>query len=467
MGKKKTEEGGEKSKQTKEKKNEKMSVSAMLASMDQIPNKAKKATSLSSTVRNPKPKAAPKVLSLYADIDLPPSDDEDDLSKDESQKGGKLPCRKERASDKNLEISHGKRYGLVGPNGKGKLTLLKLLAWRKIHVPKNIDVLLVEQEIVSDDRTVLESVVSANEELVRLRQELMVVDAVEAQASKILAGLGFTKVMQGRATRSFSGGWRMRISLARDLYVQLTLLILDEPTNHLDLRAVLWLEEYLCRWKKTLIVVSHDRDFLNTICSEIIHLYDLKLHTYRGNFNDFESGYEQRRKEMNKKFETYDKQVKATKKAGNQKQQQKVIEKGKLFAKEAKNKAKGKIDSIKNLLDRFSSSKPLSPPIPKYQISVCLLFSKPDVRNGMVKSESVQTQRKFKSECSDDVLKDISKDMKCLMALIKLIQVKTGLQSEITASDQEHLTFYCDLLLSSRSHFYWARYDGSECGSLA
>ncbi|GJW18175.1 integrase, catalytic region, zinc finger, CCHC-type containing protein, partial [Tanacetum coccineum] len=84
--------------------------------------------------------------------------------------------------------------------------------------------------------------------------------------------------------------------------------------------------------------------------------------------------------------------------------------------------ARIEIDSIKNLLDRFSSSKPLSPPIPKYQISVCLLFSKPDVRNGMVKSESVQTQRKFKSECSDDVLKDISKDMKCLMALIKLIQ---------------------------------------------
>ncbi|GJY16627.1 ABC transporter F family member 4 [Tanacetum coccineum] len=456
MGKKKIDEGGEKSKQTKEKKNEKMSVSAMLASMDQKPDKAKKATSSSSTVRNPKPKAAPKVQSSYADIDLPPSDDEDDLSEDESHKGGKLPSRKERASDKNLEvsitdkdikkrekkdmimaqaveqakqeamkddhdaftvvigtrasvldgqddadanvkditvenfsvsargkellkntsvkISHGKRYGLVGPNGKGKSTLLKLLAWRKIPVPKNIDVLLVEQEIVGDDRTALEAVVSANEELVRLRQEvaslqdvpegenedgadtgeklaelyeqlqIMGADAAEAQASKILAGLGFTKVMQGRATRSFSGGWRMRISLARALFVQPTLLLLDEPTNHLDLRAVLWLEEYLCRWKKTLIVVSHARDFLNTVCSEIIHLHDLKLHTYRGNFDDFESGYEQRRKEVNKKFETHEKQVKAAKRAGNQKQQQKVIEKGKVSAKEAKKKAKGKVD---------------------------------------------------------------------------------------------------------------------------
>ncbi|KAK1415066.1 hypothetical protein QVD17_30836 [Tagetes erecta] len=438
----------------------------MLASMDQKPDKAKKATASSSTTRNPKPKPPPKSQS-YADIDLPPSDDEEDddveylSEEDENQKEAiKKPSRKERANDKNLEIavtdkeikkrekkdmllaqaveqakqealkddhdaftvvigsraavldgqedadanvkditvdnfsvsargkellknasvkiSHGKRYGLVGPNGMGKSTLLKLLAWRKIPVPKNIDVLLVEQEIVGDDRTALEAVVSANEELVKLRQEvatllespegengneaedggdtgeklaelyeklqIMGSDAAEAQASKILAGLGFTKVMQTRATRSFSGGWRMRISLARALFVQPTLLLLDEPTNHLDLRAVLWLEEYLCRWKKTLVVVSHDRDFLNTVCNEIIHLHDLKLHMYRGNFDDFESGYEQRRKEMNKKYETYDKQVKAAKRAGNQKQQEKVKEKAKFAAKEAKKKSKGKVD---------------------------------------------------------------------------------------------------------------------------
>ncbi|CAH1414803.1 unnamed protein product [Lactuca virosa] len=464
MGKKKTDEGGEKGKQsTKEGKKEKLSVSAMLASMDQKPDKAKKVTSSSSTTRHPKTKA-PSKLQSYADIDLPPSDDEEDddaeyESGEEVQKGGpKKPSRKERANDRNLEvsitekdlkkrekkdmihaqvieqakqealkddhdaftvvigsrasvldgqddadanvkditvdnfsvsargkelmknasvkISHGKRYGLVGPNGKGKSTLLKLLAWRKIPVPKNIDVLLVEQEIVGDDKTALQAVVAANEELVKLRQEvatllespegengnevdddageklaelyeklqIMGSDAAEAQASKILAGLGFTKTMQIRATRSFSGGWRMRISLARALFVQPTLLLLDEPTNHLDLRAVLWLEEYLCRWKKTLVVVSHDRDFLNTVCNEIIHLHDLKLHMYRGNFDDFESGYEQRRKEMNKKFETYDKQVKAAKRAGNQKQQEKVKEKAKFAVKEAKKKSKGKVD---------------------------------------------------------------------------------------------------------------------------
>ncbi|KNA10735.1 hypothetical protein SOVF_141680 [Spinacia oleracea] len=441
MGKKKSDDTG--------KGKEKFSVSAMLASMDQKPEKPKKA----SVSSKPKSKA-PKASSYTDDIDLPPSDDEDEYSEeDDVQKEGSLQQKAESKSidtsitDKELKkrekkdmmaaqaaelakrealrddrdaftvvigskasvleggddadanvkditvenfsvsargkellknasikISHGKRYGLVGPNGMGKSTLLKLLAWRKVPVPKNIDVLLVEQEIVGDDRSALEAVVSANEELVRLRKEaaslqnngddgdddddagerlaelydqlnLLDADAAEAQASKILAGLGFTKDMQERPTKSFSGGWRMRISLARALFMQPTLLLLDEPTNHLDLRAVLWLEEYLCRWKKTLIVVSHDRDFLNTVCNEIIHLHDMKLHLYRGNFDDFESGYEQRRKEINKKYEVYEKQMKAAKRSGNQAQQQKVKEKAKFAAtKEAsKKRSKGKV----------------------------------------------------------------------------------------------------------------------------
>ncbi|KAF2618564.1 hypothetical protein F2Q68_00041514 [Brassica cretica] len=148
--------------------------------------------------------------------------------------------------------------------------------------------------------------------------------------------------MQVRPTKSFSGGWRMRISLARALFVQPTLLLLDEPTNHLDLRAVLWLEEYLCRWKKTLVVVSHDRDFLNTVCTDIIHLHDQNLHFYRGNFDGFETGYEQRRKEMNKKFEIYDKQVKAAKRSGNRAQQEKVKDKAKFTAAKEASKSKGK-----------------------------------------------------------------------------------------------------------------------------
>ncbi|CAL5401789.1 unnamed protein product [Camellia sinensis] len=474
MGKKKVDESGAPSKgkpgskdAPKDGKEKKLSVSAMLASMDQKPDKAKKVTTSSiSTSSKPKVKAAVKPSYIDA-FDLPPSDEEDeeaaaaeelkhsrqqrsdsktleisvtdkelkkrekkdmlvaqaaDIARQEALKDDhdaftvvigtrasvldgeseadanvkditvdnfSVSARgKELLKNAAVKISHGKRYGLVGPNGKGKSTLLKLLAWRKIPVPKNIDVLLVEQEVVGDDKTALEAVVSANEELVKIRREvaalqdapsaagvedgnddgddageklaelyeklqLMGSDAAEAQASKILAGLGFTKDMQGRPTRSFSGGWRMRISLARALFVQPTLLLLDEPTNHLDLRAVLWLEEYLCRWKKTLVVVSHDRDFLNTVCNEIIHLHDLKLQIYRGNFDDFESGYEQRRKEMNKKFEIYEKQVKAAKRTGNRAQQEKVKDRAKFAAaKEAsKNKGKGKVDEDEPLPD--------------------------------------------------------------------------------------------------------------------
>ncbi|KAF8072920.1 ABCF4 [Scenedesmus sp. PABB004] len=251
----------------------------------------------------------------------------------------------------SLTIAAGRRYGLAGPNGKGKSTLLKLMARRQIPVPENIDVLLVEQEVVGmDDQTALQAVVAADVELMELRveeqqlQDSMTAeehDAVfdmdeasarlneiydrmnelgastaESRASKILHGLGFTPAMQKRATSSFSGGWRMRISLARALYIQPTLLLLDEPTNHLDLRAVLWLEEYLMRWKKTLIVVSHDRDFLNSVTTDIIHLHDLKLHFYRGNFAQFEEMYEQKRREVNKAFEKYEKQMKAAKQSG-------------------------------------------------------------------------------------------------------------------------------------------------------
>eukprot|EP00891_Asterochloris_glomerata_P000400 jgi/Astpho2/400/Aster-03452 len=271
-----------------------------------------------------------------------------------------------------LQVTAGRRYGLVGPNGKGKSTLLRLIARRQVPVPDGLDVLLVEQEVVGDDRSALQAVVAADTELMELREEEEEINAklqditlddktfdadeaserlnevyermqeinaasAEARASKILHGLGFTEVMQKRATHLFSGGWRMRISLARALYIQPTVLLLDEPTNHLDLRAVLWLEEYLQRWKKTLIVVSHDRDFLNTVTTDIIHLHDLKLHYYRGNFVQFEEMYDQKRREVNKAADKYEKQMKAAKKSGSKAKQDKVTESTK-FAQKKKQK---------------------------------------------------------------------------------------------------------------------------------
>ncbi|KAL6884515.1 hypothetical protein ACP4OV_010451 [Aristida adscensionis] len=306
---------------------------------------------------------------------------------------------KELLKGASLRISHGRRYGLVGPNGMGKSTLLKLLSWRQVPVPRNIDVLLVEQEIIGDERSALEAVVAADEELTALRAEqakleasedaddddrlaeiyeklnLRDSDAARAHASKILAGLGFDQAMQARTTKSFSGGWRMRISLARALFMQPTLLLLDEPTNHLDLRAVLWLEEYLCsQWKKTLIVVSHDRDFLNTVCNEIIHLHDKSLHVYRGNFDDFESGYEQKRKEMNRKFEVYEKQMKAARKTGSKAAQDKV--KGHALSKAAKEAAKNK-GKGKNVADDDDDQKQVAVPTKWRDYSVEFHFPEP------------------------------------------------------------------------------------------
>eukprot|EP00242_Pyramimonas_sp_CCMP2087_P008992 CAMPEP_0198199776 /NCGR_PEP_ID=MMETSP1445-20131203/2944_1 /TAXON_ID=36898 /ORGANISM="Pyramimonas sp., Strain CCMP2087" /LENGTH=747 /DNA_ID=CAMNT_0043869669 /DNA_START=107 /DNA_END=2350 /DNA_ORIENTATION=+ len=278
----------------------------------------------------------------------------DHMSRDIKVEGFSVMAKgKELMKNTTFNVVHGRRYGLVGPNGKGKSTLLRLLARRQIPVPEYIDVLLVEQEVIGDDRTAIQAVVEADVELVELRKEekqltewtagddeapvdengklvdldaaharLIEVydalrdkrsDAAEGKAAKMLNGLGFTPVMQGRQTKTFSGGWRMRISLARALFICPTLLLLDEPTNHLDLRAVIWLEEYLMRWKKTLIVVSHDREFLDSVCTDIIHLHDLKLQYYRGSFLEFNKMYEQRRVEANKAFDKYEKAIKAAK----------------------------------------------------------------------------------------------------------------------------------------------------------
>jgi ATP-binding cassette subfamily F protein 1 len=118
-------------------------------------------------------------------------------------------------------------------------------------------------------------------------------ESSEAAARKILSGLGFSLEMQERPTKHFSGGWRMRISLARALFMQPTLLLLDEPTNHLDLNAVIWLEDYLSRWKNTLLVVSHDQDFLSAVVTDIIHLEGKKLHYYVGDYEQFKEMHAQ------------------------------------------------------------------------------------------------------------------------------------------------------------------------------
>lgn len=242
-------------------------------------------------------------------------------------------------------INHGRKYGLIGPNGSGKSTLLRHISQRHIPIPPNINILHVEQEIEGTEQTALEAVIEADAErkalleeqaklelisdnndeegmaahdrLIEVYQRLRAIGAhtAEARAAGILAGLQFTPAMQKKMTKEFSGGWRMRISLARALFVQPTLLLLDEPTNHLDLDASIWLETYLRKYKKTLLLVSHDREFLNNIVTDIIDLRSKKLNYYKGDYDSYEKMQKENERLMDKMRKQREKEIAAVKTA--------------------------------------------------------------------------------------------------------------------------------------------------------
>jgi ATP-binding cassette subfamily F protein 3 len=220
----------------------------------------------------------------------------------------------------DLRLVYGRRYGLIGRNGIGKTTLLKHMATFDIEgFPRHHRVLHVKQEVKSSDMLVLEVVLAADVErtslinkemeLLKLQQEcddpkelqqvmvdlaeisermsIISVHTAESRAASILSGLQFTDEMQKSTTESLSGGWRMRVALAGALFIEPDLLMLDEPTNHLDLEAVLWLQSYLQSYKHTILLVSHDRAFLNDVTTDTILFKNLKLNYYRGNYDMF------------------------------------------------------------------------------------------------------------------------------------------------------------------------------------
>uniref|UniRef100_A0A8D0HH80 ATP binding cassette subfamily F member 1 n=1 Tax=Sphenodon punctatus TaxID=8508 RepID=A0A8D0HH80_SPHPU len=266
---------------------------------------------------------------------------------------------KELFVNADLYIVAGRRYGLVGPNGKGKTTLLKHIANRALSIPPNIDVLLCEQEVIADETPAVQAVLkadtkrlklleeekrlqvqlekgddSASERLEKVYEELraMGAAAAEAKARRILAGLGFNPEMQNRQTKKFSGGWRMRVSLARALFMEPTLLMLDEPTNHLDLNAVIWL-------------------------------------------NTFKKMYQQKQKEMLKQYEKQEKKLKDLKAGGKSTKQAEKQTKEALTRKQQKCRKKNpdeEANEAPELLKRpkeytvkftFPNPPPLSPPI--------------------------------------------------------------------------------------------------------
>ncbi|XP_018079582.2 ATP-binding cassette sub-family F member 2 [Xenopus laevis] len=215
----------------------------------------------------------------------------------------------ELLSDTTIELNSGRRYGLIGLNGTGKSMLLSAVGGREVPIPDHIDIYHLTREMPPSDKSALQCVMEVDternmlekeaerlahedaecEKLMELYERLEELDAAKAEvrASRILHGLGFTPAMQRKKLKDFSGGWRMRVALARALFIRPFMLLLDEPTNHLDLEACVWLEEELKSFRRILVLISHSQDFLNGVCTNIIHLHNRKLKYYTGNYDQY------------------------------------------------------------------------------------------------------------------------------------------------------------------------------------
>jgi ATP-binding cassette subfamily F protein 1 len=240
----------------------------------------------------------------------------------------------------------------------------------------------------------------------------------------ILSGLGFTESDLAKPSNLFSGGWQMRISLARSLYLEPDLLLLDEPTNHLDLEAIIWLGNYLNEWTHTVIVVSHNIGFLNEICDYILNIEDSKqLIQYKGNYYGFKKAWESKQKESAKEWEKYEKKLKD-------------------FRKKATEKSK---------IEEFISKNEVKRPDKPYNVSI--LFSQPNyIRSNLVNLTNVS----FGYSTDKPILSDINVglDMKSKIVLVgpngsgksTLIKMMTGdikpTSGEVSVNTQAQIGYY-------------------------
>lgn len=216
----------------------------------------------------------------------------------------------------SAKINPGQKVGLVGKNGSGKSTLFSLIKGEistdagEVSIPSQWQLSWVDQETPALDISAIDYVIDGDREYRSLEKQLAIANekndgneiallhskledidgwSIQARAATLLDGLGFSQEQIYLPVKSFSGGWRMRLNLAQALMCRSDLLLLDEPTNHLDLDAVMWLEKWLKNYNGTLILISHDRDFLDPLVNKIIHIEQQKLFEYTGNYSSFEN----------------------------------------------------------------------------------------------------------------------------------------------------------------------------------
>jgi ATP-binding cassette subfamily F protein 3 len=223
--------------------------------------------------------------------------------------------KKELFSAVNLTINPRVKVGITGANGTGKTSLIKLILGElqadngEVSVSDKLVIAHVAQEIAYSEEKAIDYVINGDHEfrsieasikvaedthdankLAHLYDDMQQIDGYTstARAAKLLNGLGFTPTQEQHSVNAFSGGWRMRLNLAQALMCRSDILLLDEPTNHLDLEAIIWLEDWLKKYTGIVLLISHDRDFLNSVCNQIINIEHNTLSQYTGNYDDFE-----------------------------------------------------------------------------------------------------------------------------------------------------------------------------------
>ncbi|MGD8932679.1 MAG: ATP-binding cassette domain-containing protein, partial [Chromatiales bacterium] len=218
-------------------------------------------------------------------------------------------------NDTNFTLHAGWKVGITGGNGSGKSSLFALIRQElqadagDLRLPPKLEIAHVAQETPALERSAIDTVIDGDRELRRIEARLAAAEAAHdgtaqaglheqlhsiggysarARAGQLLHGLGFSSEEEEQPVSSFSGGWRMRLNLAQALMCRSDLLLLDEPTNHLDLDAVIWLEEWLRGYAGTLLLISHDREFLDRVVDHIVHIEQTRAQLYTGNYSAFE-----------------------------------------------------------------------------------------------------------------------------------------------------------------------------------